>query len=77
MEELHVLIDGDTSFFGGFFYGLFLHLESVFGLPIFALVWIIKQEIPCCTLVAIDATNDFASSMIDYPERYSLFDKVI
>ena len=62
MEELHVLVNGDTSF-GGSILDRFLNdLESEFGLPIFAFFWIVNQEIPIGALVVVVRVYDFSCS---------------
>ena len=60
MEEAHVIVNGDTSFGGSLLDGFLYDLECEFGLPIFAFLWIVNQDIPSGALVAVVWVNDFS-----------------
>ena len=60
MEEVHVLVDGDTSFGGSLLDGFLYDLECEFGLPIFAFLRVVNQDIPSGALVAVVWVNDFS-----------------
>ena len=61
---MHVLVDGNAGLGSGFLDGAFLNPEGEFGLPEFALLGVVQEQIPGSALVAVDGMDDFASSSV-------------